>query len=405
MGDTDWFATKFDIQLQCILNFNYLNVLCPELVGKTTNPGDAMMAIRTKLLTRRRTMSFVVNGVEMIPQPTASAVVINPNTGLQTSPGTVDVENGPKPQSCTIFQLTDTTFLMQYHIVGVYWEKNTINPDGTVKVTNSAGHNVLFNRWSESVTIDNCQYSTFTRDGKYRIRSDNQGGEIVDTFRRSMAMLGVRKGFVRTSSRYTVDPSGLALQYQIEDREVFKRPPAPALDAGGEYFEDTPRGGVQRFGQVRVLLKGGPDTNQALLLRRAVELGTAKLFQRASADGGKGFVILEYANVKIDLFKNEVEFSCRAMMNAPGERTAGLVGFGRISTFTPFVDGTTRMSDDWPIRLRGSNNAAILLRAAAYWDPSLAGTIVSPETGQFDKQEFEVGQAGVTKEPLTAGGT
>ncbi len=111
-SDTDWYLTEFNIKAQCVVNKNYLGLLAPDLapggVPVTDNAAAIMAAIRTRLMQHRRRLSFTFNGVELIPQP------------QQGVPGTVDAQNGPKPQSCQIVQLTNVTFLIVYHIIARY---------------------------------------------------------------------------------------------------------------------------------------------------------------------------------------------------------------------------------------------------------------------------------------------
>ena len=117
VGGTDWFCTKFDVKTQGILNANYLNQIAPDLAlggSPATNPADLMSVIRTRLLQPRKTLTVLCNGVHLIPGDTGG-------------PGTVDIMNGPKPQSCVITQLTNVSFLITYHIIAHYWECNEVS--------------------------------------------------------------------------------------------------------------------------------------------------------------------------------------------------------------------------------------------------------------------------------------
>lgn len=101
MSGTDWILTRFDIQIQCVVNADYATQLAPELVGiQTRSAADVMNIIRSRLLKPRKRLSFKFNGVELIPQP---------QEGIG-SPGDVDARNGPQPQSCILIELTNTAF-------------------------------------------------------------------------------------------------------------------------------------------------------------------------------------------------------------------------------------------------------------------------------------------------------
>mgnify|MGYP001604308601 CR=1 FL=1 len=385
MGGTDYFVTKFDIRTQCVINSAYLAQLVPDIAAVdgtdfTSNSADLMNMIRKRLLVPRRQLSVSFNGVELIPTV----------TGL---PGTVDAQNGPKPQSCTVQSLTNTTFLLTYHVLAHYWECPNINPGSTPLVQNAASGPVLFNRWSETVDIDNRNFSRRTRRGKFMIRSDNSDGKIVDQYRSQMAILGVPNGFLRESSSYTVDPSGLAIEYQIVDKEVYILPPLPAYEAEGTYVESAVRApGANRWAEVRVRLKGDRNTNKAELLETALKVAASKVL-RAQQDEGQNVRGLPMdVTLSSELYDNAVEARIRAMLgpmgssngNARKEQTWGF-RFDRI-TETPGIDNQPSYFQ------RG--NISILLQAASYFDPCLRAKLQC-ETGQMD-----IGMA-----PGTAGNT
>src|SRR5690606_15107838 len=114
----------------------------------------------------------------------------------------------------------------------------------------------------EIIEIDDRNYSRRTREGKYRIRSDNFQGQIADQFRRDLAVVSIPNGFLRKSAKYTQTPDGLGLEYHIVDEEVYKPPPAPAFKAQGSYTEEVTRGGVNRYCEVNVRLEGDKITDQ-----------------------------------------------------------------------------------------------------------------------------------------------
>ena len=172
-GDVDWCGTEFSIQVQCIINKAYLSTIDSTLTAAYTNPAQVMNYIRSKLLQPRKELSFTFNGTEMIP------------ARIKGNKGTVDIKNGPKPQFCIINQFTDDTFLATYSIKATYWENYKYSDDYGVTV-NQAGNNVMYNRWSETVEIDECNYSTRTRSGKYIIRTDNVDGEVADEMREAL---------------------------------------------------------------------------------------------------------------------------------------------------------------------------------------------------------------------------
>ena len=396
---TDWYITNYDITIQSIINNNYLAALAPALIGVTTNPADIMSYVRGSLMKPRRTLSIKVNGVELIPQKQNQGQLL----------GKVDAQSGPKPQYCVITQLTNTTFLITYRIVAQYWENARLAVGASPLVKNRTGNNVLYNRWTETQDIDNLNYTTRMREGKFVIRSDNVDGFIADQLRRNMAVVGIPDGCLRKSSRYKVSPDGLAIEYQVVDQEVFKKPPTPAYWASGQYSETMAlQGGYRRFGNCTVTLRGAKNTNQSQLIDRAIAVAVAKVSmvrvgqQLALVNAGQNRGILHQFCVRTNMYeRNEVEVNIQVSFGLTGPvgaagvpvlmGVAGINGQDRLAT-TPFTDGAPAYTPNYP--LRGTVGAGnFTLQAAAYYDPSLVNTIVNPITGQLSAG-LVPGQAG-----------
>lgn len=372
---TDWYCTKFDIQVECVLNTNYLSQIASDLSGvadQFRSAGDIMAVIRARLLEPRRALSVKSNGAELIPQG---------------GTGKVDSQNGPQPQSCSVISLTDTTFLVSYHIIARYWETYSVTQGVPFKST-QAGNNVLYNRWNETVDIDNANFSTRTREGKFIIRSDNAGGKIADELRTQMAVVGVPKGFLRKSSRYTVDKSGLGIAYTLVDQEQFKMPPPPAFEAAGKYIESTQvKGGAIKYGEVWVSLRGDKLTDQGKLLEAAIKVAGAKLNRRSQQIGSKGHIV-ENARAEVDLYKNEVLFQIKVYYPIENKRFQGMAAWAGIDTSTPGSDGV-----NYTPTMYSRGTAQLLMRTAQYYDPCLQNTKLDPATGLLSTG-LEVGQAG-----------
>lgn len=418
-GNTDWMVTKFDIQSQCLINVAYLPLLAPKLpAASVKSPADIMNYIYTQLMTRRKTLSLKFNGTELIPQPQAGLI------------GTVDAANGPIPISCTFTELTNTLFLLNYRIEASYWINYGNNP--VPPVVNGVGNTVLNNRWGEEQDIDNCNFSTRTRNGRYTIRSDNAQGAIADQVRAQMAVVSVPVNCLRKNSNYKISPDGLSIEYKVVDQEVFKKPPAPAFEAEGEYTEWTGRtGAALRYGEIFVRLKGDRFTDQSTLLNVAIGVCRTKMYRRGEQyNPGIGWTLLEKATAKMNLYKNEVEFKLTCMLGKVKQRTSGsgkiqaigngfvrgglfgagiaalfapaenaqaggpinyINAFANLDSFVPGSDGGINYNPNYWIR----GSLPILLQAAAYYDPSVKQTIsngVNLTTG------LQPGQAGLQKE-------
>lgn len=379
-SNTDRILTRIDVTVQSTINANYMSFVCPDLVvggaPTTDQAAEIMNVIRSRLLKPRKALSYTFASRQLIPQ----------RAGVN---GDVDAKNGPQPQSCTILELNNVTFLVTYRVVAHYWENIGVNAQLNPATVNRAGNPVLYNRWSETVDIDSTDFSRVIREGTYAIRSDNDRGLIADRFRETMAQLGVPSGCLREASSYSVTPDGLAIRYRVVDKEVFKLPPQPAFEADGEYTESASRSFAKRFGDVRVRLRGAKTTSQAILLNTAVAVCASKL----NINGPSA--VMEGGSLTVDMYNNLVEVRMRAQFKSNKERFKDWSGlrFGNSIVETPGTD------DDRPpkpqYQLRGT--LSWLLQAAAYFDPSLRNTVLVPKLGQLSAGR-EVGQAGLNLE-------
>jgi hypothetical protein len=282
--------------------------------------------------------------------------------------------------------MTDNLFIMEYSVQATYWENYSTHP--SLPVSNQAGNNVLYNRWTEKVEMDDCQYSTRTREGKFMIRSDNASGFIADQMRSQMAVLSVPEGFLRQSTNSSLSPDGLTLSYTITDKEVFKLPPDPAFHAEGEYTEssNTPGGSV-RFAACRVSMRAPKTVPQAKLVSTAVGVAAAKCLlnatdiKRIGVPGNKAKPQLMSSSIQIGLYDNTVEVNLRYMIQTIKQRRNGIAGFALDNpgapgslTYTPGSEKGEAKTP--PYKDRGS--AGLILQAAGYWDPNLSAVTLGP---------------------------
>lgn len=366
-GNVDWCGTKYTITIQCVINYQYLAAMSSDYgLIDDGNASTVMDLIRRKLLEPRRTLSFTNAGIDLIP----------PKAGV---PGTVDIRNGPKPLSCQIFEMNTETFFLSFSIEAVYWE----HYGSEIEITpNRQVSPVMFNRWSETVEIDEMLMSRRTREGKYIIRSDNTQGLTADQARIGMAVLAVPTGFTRQISRYTITPDGLGLRYLITDQENYKLPPQPAYKASGQYVITSPKpGGTLCYGEVYLRLEGAKSKQlspQTKLVTVAIGIAAGKL-------GINGASQLQSASVMTDMFRNVVEVRMRALMNARQATYQGVTmaqSFANNLCFTPGVDNQKSQRGQGPVYWpRGT--ASLLLQAAAYYDPNVnakltRGTVADP---------------------------
>lgn len=407
LGGTDWYLTKFNITVQTILNVKYKDTIfpIPPIFNNQpivfNNAADLMVYLRNELLQPRRRLSFKFNDFELIPQ--------------NNKPGQVDAKNGPQPQSCVINPLTNETFMVTYNIIANYWERSggsaSLTTGGALPGTGDA---ILYNRWSETHEIDQFNLTTRTREGKFIIRSDNDTGFIADQLRSQMAVVGIPAGYVRQSAKYTVSPDGLGISYAIIDKEKYKLPPKPAFEAEGEYMETSANLGATRYCECRVALTGqksnDPNQSQEQLLRSAIYIAVTKLRIAGAIFNANRGGILESASFKVNLYENKVEARVKAMRVASltegNKKYVGLAIFNDVNfnsiAYTPGSElvpafGDTLSPPVTPEHKDRGTGTGRMLRAAAYYDPSIPNIALNRDSGQLTRGT-EVGKAGVFPE-------
>lgn len=380
-SNTDWCYQRFDVSVNAILNTAYASTIDPSLAG--ADVATIMASVRRKLLRPRQKLSMSFNGQPLIPELQAGCT------------GTVDAKNGPQPQTCTCTLMTNTSFLVTYRIIAHYWE----SPVTSATSSNSKGNNIVYNRWSETVDIDERNYSTRTRDGKFVIRSDNADGDIADDLRSQFAVVGIPKGFKRKSSKYTVSPDGLAIMYNVVDQEVYLQPPDPAFVAEGEYIQSGTNWGAKRWGECRVTLKGQKTTKMADLINKAIAICVVKLASTGAAGiGNKTIAVMESASIRTNLYDNVCTVSMKAMLNTAMGRATNVGGVARnIVDEIAFPPLGSSLESDNPPAVTDRGTAGILLKAASYFDPSITPNVLDANTGQM-QEGSDVGTAGKTPE-------
>ena len=419
LSKSDLIATRFVIVTKFLVNINYIKLLSPTIASQLeviTNPApiDIMQILSRRLREPRKSLSVKCNGRELIPNP------------IGKNPGTVDAMNGPQPQYCKYTQLTSTTFIIEYKVIAHYVLNFYANQGKTLE-----GGDYLYNKWEETVALEESGYSKRTRNGEFKIRSDNVKGLIPDMLRTELAVVSIPEGFVRESSRYAQSSDGLTLKYTIVDREVHRFPPPPAHKAEG-YYVETGRGfgAAIRRGECYVKLTGAKGTDPAKLMFRAIEVVAAKLkiadvspeiqriknpnagqpigiplpFVHPRVEPDFLFVpkgIPEQIDARINMYQNIVEYRVIARFVGPKRKRATeedlRVGFTPVPFSALPKGGTQPTYYD-----RGS--AGLLLLAASYHDPVLEDVKLEkqkhspepfPEKTTTGKDHVELGNLGI----------
>lgn len=262
-------------------------------LSSAVDPAVQLAAIRTKLLTPRKTLWFGVGNSPIVH-----------TTGDMDAPEPKDIAKGPTPKYLRAHKITAETFLVEFAI------------ETTILGCDQKDSAILSIRWTQSLGFDEKWISTLTTTGRMITRRDIR--KSPDELRASVTP-SVPNGFIRTQTRYTLQADGLAMDFEMTDVEQYAMAPVPAIKATGKYLETTGTDGLV-YGQVQLRLTGTKTTPYSKLLQRAVAIGLTKL-QLANPIGTNGqpnrsqFMVA--GTVMQDLFEPTVDISLRAQIKPP----------------------------------------------------------------------------------------
>lgn len=392
-SNTDLILQRYDIDVVVTLNYRYMAAILQDELAADDLPNTTAAAcavrIADQLMERRKILGVTFNGFDMIP-------------GGMSASREVDSANGPIPQYCRYTDMGNETFLFQYGIVAHYYE---ITDPETLE--NLPGRTpVVYNRWKETVTLDDTDAAVRVREGSFRIRSDPSTPVTPDMLRSQMAVLSIPTGFLRTASRYSLSEDGLTLSYSITDKESFKNPPSPAFRARG-YYRETALGvgGVVKYGECRTQLWGASTNgSQVNLLETAIAVCVGKLDIVGAPLGAavtKTGTILLHAITEVNHYENQVDVLIKVQIPIGTKRFGGrdlkLAGLTDKQTQVPLSEALPGLSLKGPSTptYRNYGQAGILLQAAAYFDPA-AGNAALVAGQQFVGNVLGAGRLNTT---------
>jgi hypothetical protein len=286
-----------------------------------------------------------------------------------------DVMNGPFPQVTHIHRIDG----VDAFLVGFRVKTSFIKCDKQVLKLGGGDPRflqVVSNRWREQETLDSDMLGRVTRTGKLIIRGGT-GRLDADQFR-DVVTPPIPRGFRRAQAVYIVQEDGLALSYVVEDVEMFRQPPAPAVNWSGEYIETRPYPGAMRWGQVNLTLTGGPGTPQSELMRAALGIAWGRL-NAEKVNRAKNSGTAVELTMRASLDKNTVSIAVRTQLqpqtnalSASGSVVGGALNQGKGQPWRLDLSNyDLNYSDPEPpfFSLRSRNG--LLLAAAILNDPCL----------------------------------
>lgn len=271
-SDTDVVSMKFSLGFEGIIHSEM--VTDPAFVGPQEGPTDTavptLVWVRKRLRQPRKAL-IVKMGVSA-ENPDGENVLtcygVRPLEDMLRSTAYYDVANGPKPREVNVLHVAGNRVLRVLFSV----ECEVLeSPDDRYEGSDRESI-ALNNRWSVQEDMDANFYVTKTLRGRVRFKGAESNLRIFEahahTFRQFIRPK-LEDGFRRDRVHFVVDPSGLAADYEVIDRQVHTAAPWPATKIDGRHSEQTARGSYFET-SVSVKLEGPPDADKRLLLQQAV---------------------------------------------------------------------------------------------------------------------------------------
>jgi hypothetical protein len=250
----DYLYDKVTVEVQdAIINPALPNLGLP---GETT--AQTMRRIEAWLNTPQK---------QLIVKDDGGQLVFSPAQGE-----TVDLKNGPFPRGIHITEMSGTE---TYKLNGTWETYIRECPSSQAGGSGNASSlpNVLSNRWSMAVTIDQNMLSRREVNGKLVLRAN---ASVNPDDYRNTALVPLLQGFIRQNQRYVVSEDGLSLLYSFVDQEVFNMPPIGLTKAKVQYRLSTAQGATFRQ-DVDVKVWANKKTPKAFMLTKAMILAVSRL--------------------------------------------------------------------------------------------------------------------------------
>lgn len=272
-SSTDYIYTKVTVAFDAIFSLDpsqptdiatteYLDPSDP--VAGDRNVADTDVRVRMALNTPRQRFLFQDGTVQeqtSLLDVWGNAAAITTQRALNNMDAQLDVKNGPWPHVISLKRFDGGA---SYHVsfVCVVFILECPGASATQQW-------VLSHRWTESLTLDKTFRATYSRTGRVIVSTLINTTSSADTVGRSITLIPLRNGFQRAKSEYTLSEDCLTLSYTVQDVQIHRATPAPALTAEGTYTESTGLVPEWREFRCRVRLVGAPGGDQQALLDTA----------------------------------------------------------------------------------------------------------------------------------------
>lgn len=260
---TDQIGVRYQLTFDAIVHQQALPVYSSHIYsddgGSYSTPAQRLVAIKAALMTHRRELQVWFGESQVL--------LAKPITGQGVNvDGRTDINNGPSPMGCEITHVaSDRVFRIRWSVAVVLRGCNLTYAEGDARFA-------INNRWSVRESMDESFRITRTISGTLRLAgSPAQSNALLPQAFRSLCFPGLEDGFKRASVSFQAEKSGLALSYEIIDRQARYAPPYPAIDMSGTHRAET-SDGVNFVLSVSVRLQGPPHCDARQLIQRAVQV-------------------------------------------------------------------------------------------------------------------------------------
>jgi hypothetical protein len=334
----DYLYTKMRLRVQGVIN----EVLEPSEVDET--PAETLTRVRGCLLSPRQTLIYSAGDINDKSQQ----LIVSPVEGYN-----LDANNGPKPISVTLTQVTPVTFICTYEV------ETYIN-----ECCNDSQLPYLSNRWRETHDIDQNGYTTRRIEGQVtfdtsRIDSKsnpgNPGEDTADEYRGLLAPpnFDVLTGFIRESQKFTTTEDGRQLHYSFVDKQQYC-----FMDPLVTRFEGvrTVRwsGGGGKWNETIVMRAWAPPTvHKATLMTIVMTAAALCLDDDMKVSSGSVVDHIEENFVEVSL----TTFTGKTKKEKQKNIVYGHVPFEELPNNVRGIRGNTRVSKEFPppnVGLRGT---------------------------------------------------
>ncbi len=260
---TDQIGVRYHLTFDAIVHQQVLPVSAAHVYaddgGDYATPPQRLVAIKQALMTHRRELR-VFFGDDLV-------LLAKPITGHGVNvDGRTDIANGPAPVACEITHIaSDRTFRIRWSVAVVLRGCNVTYAEGDARFA-------INNRWAVRESMDESFRISRTISGTLRLAgSPAESNALLPQAFRSLCFPGLEDGFKRVSVSFQAEKSGLALSYEIVDRQARYAPPYPASDLSGTHRAET-GDGTNFHLSVSVRLQGPPHCDARQLIQRAVQV-------------------------------------------------------------------------------------------------------------------------------------